>query len=117
MKSSLPEATKEQRKRWQQMQATGCVACCLDGMIGNPGDIHHLLSGGKRISHWHSVCLCSFHHRNVLKGDHHNDTPSLASEPKKFRERYGNDQELLAAQNAILQHYCEVTNTNEHHYE
>lgn len=113
MKSSLPEATKEQRKRWQQAQYVGCVACALDGMIGNPGDVHHLLSGGKRISHSHTVILCPFHHRGILKGEHHT-TPSLATDPKKFRERYGNDTELLAAQNALLQHYIEVT-SNEHH--
>lgn len=95
------------------MQELGCVASILDGVIGVPGEIHHILSGGRRISHDHTVCLSPFHHRGIIpegrKPDEYQAVhgPSLALKPRAFRVRYGDEEELLAIQEALLDHYLE----------
>lgn len=119
MHTSLPSPTTKQVKRWKRLVELGCVACALDGVLGVPGDIHHLLSGGKRISHDHTVCLSPWHHRGILppgrkaEDFEHEHGPSLALKPKAFRRRYGDEEELLAIQNALLDHYVEVIGVQE----
>jgi hypothetical protein len=66
-----------------------------------PPDIHHQLSGGRRKADAATIPLCPYHHRGVW-----NDRfthlrlastllgPSLALEPKRFREQFGTDEEL-----------------------
>lgn len=96
------------------MQELGCVASLLDGVPGVPGDIHHLLSGGRRISHDHTVCLSPWHHRGLLPSGRKAEEfaevhgPSLALAPNAFRRRYGDEEELLAIQDALLDHYLET---------
>jgi len=51
---------------------------------------HHLLSGGKRISHAHTIPLCDLHHTGV-EGIH--------TRKKWFREQFGTDDELLEITN------------------
>lgn len=104
LNSSLPKPTKEEVRRWQYMSDLGCIACALDGILGVPGDVHHLLSGGRRISHSHTVLLCPLHHRSVgltnkLKEE---GVVSLDANPKEFQQRYGTPQELLEIQNQLL---------------
>ena len=99
------------------MQAIGCVCCALDGRLGVPGDIHHILSGGRRISHRHTICLDPWHHRSVKPSDTKLTTvrfkevygPALDANPKEFQQRYGTQQELLEIQEALIQKYYEVT--------
>ena len=96
------------------MQELGCIASLLDGVPGVPGDIHHLLSGGRRISHDHTVCLSPWHHRGILPSGRKAEEfaevhgPSLALAPNAFRRRYGDEEELLAIQDALLDHYLET---------
>ena len=96
------------------MQELGCTACQLDGVPSVPGEVHHLLSGGRRISHDHSVLLCPWHHRGVLPSGRKAEEfaevhgPSLALAPNAFRRRYGDEEELLAIQDALLDHYLET---------
>lgn len=97
------------------MSEIGCIACALDGTLGVPGQVHHLLSGGRRISHRHSVLLCPYHHTGDMpegrKYEEFSEVhgPSLARNPRAFRLRYGDEEELLAIQDALLDHYQEVT--------
>ena len=96
------------------MQELGCIASLLDGVPGVPGEIHHLLSGGRRISHDHTVCLSPWHHRGILPSGRKAEEfaevhgPSLALAPNAFRRRYGDEEELLAIQDALLDHYLET---------
>lgn len=121
MKSSLPSPTKAQLERWRVMQELGCVCCCLDQRTGVPSDIHHVLSGGRRISHSHSLALCSYHHRSVKPSDtlltdkqfKEMYGPALDANPKEFQQRYGTQQELLEIQEALIQKYYEVTSGNQ----
>lgn len=93
------------------MQDIGCVACALNGTLEVPGDIHHILSGGKRISHWHTCCLCPYHHRGNgwTEQIELDNGPSLAYNPTKFREQYGSDVELLEIQNELIMAYDNIT--------
>lgn len=107
MKSPIGSPTKEHQRRFQLMQHFGCVACYMEGRSGSPGDVHHLLSGGRRIGHDATVCLCEWHHRGVPKAGGEELAasilgPSLAKEPRKFRHHYGHDAVLLKLQNELL---------------
>lgn len=116
MQSSLPSPTKEQLRRWQDLQSIGCVVCVLNGILETPGDVHHLLSGGKRISHSHTIVLHPWYHRGVTDGrglDEYVELygPSLALDKRGFERTFGTERELLEISNELLQKYREVTTT------
>jgi len=91
------------------MLDAGCVACLLRGHPRQPGEIHHLLSGGRRRGHEFSVCLCPGHHRAVCDLPYKEwkeiHGPSLAKEPRKFKEEFGDDEFLLEIQENIVRGY------------
>lgn len=94
MKSSLPAPTKAQSKRMYIIKAEiGCIACDLLGNSGVWADAHHLLSGGRRISHDHTIPLCKLHH---------NGKDGIHTRKRWFRETFGSDDELLAVTNKLL---------------
>ncbi len=111
-------ATKAQRTRWDDAKARGCVACHLNTVdhglarasYGNDLEMHHLLSGGRRIGHDATICLCHFHHqaKRLPYPDHGYEEqakafgPSLERESRRFHEFYGTDQQLLAYQEIML---------------
>ena len=48
------------------LEQIGCAVCFFRLRIeGSQGEIHHLLSGGKRMSHYMAIPLCASHHRGV----------------------------------------------------
>lgn len=103
----MANPTRADKERWSRIVELGCVACILDGNLGVPPDIHHILSGGRRIGHRATVGLCPWHHRGV--GEYtETHGPSLARNPKLFEERYGTGPELLEMQNELLKHYLTV---------
>ena len=49
--------------------ALGCISCHIDGHPETPGAVHHILSGGRRMGHMHTICLCDpGHHQNGQQG-------------------------------------------------
>lgn len=110
MKHSTGKPTKSEQARFDKMKEMGqCVACYQRGIHGRGYvEIHHLLSGNRRIGHLASVSLCSYHHRAVLpEGMTRAEAdevfgPSLANGSKPFRAEFGSDKELLDLQNALL---------------
>lgn len=71
----------------------GCIACYVMDKPRTPGAVHHLLSGGRRIGHLSSICLCDpGHHQNPQKG-----SGKIARHPTKarFEAAYGKESELL----------------------
>lgn len=90
-----PSPTAAERRRWDWMQEVGCVACLIDDpdRLGTPGDVHHLLAGGRRLGHRLSVILCPYHHRGY--GSANTGSPSLARDPRAFTACYGSPAQLL----------------------
>ena len=123
MRHSTGTPTKAEQARMDAMKEMGqCVACYQIGIHGRGHiEIHHLLSGNKRIGHMATVSLCVWHHRGVLPDrivlDDDSEVnyryapaseipgwigPSLAHGSKPFRAKFGSDAELLALQNALI---------------
>lgn len=111
---STNSPTKAQVKRFQAIADIGCLACILEGRAGEPPDIQHLLSGGKRRGHDATIGLCPWHHRGQPKGDLREVGmqalfgPSMHHHRRAFIERYGTDDELLAMQDRLIARYSEL---------
>ena len=101
----------ERQRLIDTLQSVGCLACRKRGFTGMPSDMHHPLTGGRRIDDDVFYPLCEYHHRNVQKGAYTLEMmrltygPSLACEPRKFREEFGTDTELLVERDRLLQLY------------
>ena len=84
--------TKEERAWMDAITALGCIACLIEGRERVPGAVHHILRGGHRIGHLHTICLCD-------PGHHQNGQPMglISRHPWKaqFEARYGTEAELL----------------------
>ncbi len=97
------------------MQDIGCLACRQDGRPATPGDVHHLLVGGRRVSHHVSVLLCPWHHRGIPPNGLNDRQaerllgPSLAKSPRAFHARFGSDVELLEMQNRLIEERVNAT--------
>ena len=70
----------------ERIQALGCIVCELNYDLYSPADLHHPLSGGKRISKTHVIPLCPQHHRLHVFSRHRNK--------RKFIELYGTEEYL-----------------------
>jgi hypothetical protein len=111
MKHSTGNRTKAEQARFDKMKEMGlCMACYQDGVRGSQYvDIHHFLSGNKRIGHMATVALCPWHHdakwdnEAMTQSDMLADFgPSFHKHRREFRVVFGSDEELLAMQNALL---------------
>ena len=110
MRHSTGNRTKAEQARFDKMKEMGvCMACYLGGIKddGYHIEIHHLLSGNKRIGHMATVSLCIWHHRgksSFFTKDYMTRKfgPSLAHGSKPFRAEFGTDKELLDMQNEFL---------------
>lgn len=104
---AIPKATKakagkrtptaEEREWMDFITSVGCIACLIDGHPGTPGAVHHILCGGRRLGHLHSICLCQ-------PGHHMDGGPDKISRhpwKARFEARYGTEAELLARTKAI----------------
>jgi Recombination enhancement, RecA-dependent nuclease len=80
----------------------GCVACRKDGLGYVAPQVHHILSGGRRIGHLSTLPLCPGHHQ-----DGHGALGMVARHPYKarFEAKYGTEAELLA----LLQRHIGAT--------
>lgn len=99
---------------WLRMvKEAGCVCCAARGYDREPGgplaEAHHLLSGGIRRGHMHTVGLCAWHHRGrlIVTGWTHVTHrrllgPSLAEGSVPFHEAFGDDDALMAATHALI---------------
>lgn len=99
---------------WLRMvKEAGCVCCAARGYYREPGgplaEAHHLLSGGIRRGHLHTVGLCAWHHRGrlIVSGWTHASHrrllgPSLAEGSVPFHEAFGDDDALMAATHALI---------------
>jgi len=98
MKSSLKPATKAEKRRFEIIKRdVGCIACYIEhGVMGTEADAHHLLSGGRRISHSHTIPLCPACHTGPN---------SIHKRKQWFRDLYGTDDELLDRTDALVKQF------------
>jgi hypothetical protein len=91
---------KAELARFAKLQALGCLCCRKAGSGYRAPDIHHILSGGRRIGHMATIGLCEFHHRIPSNGTVVG--PSLADGSKRFEAHWGTQRELLAEVDLII---------------
>ena len=84
--------TQSDREWMDAVARMGCCVCLREHGQPTPAEVHHLLSGGRRIGHKYTIGLCSpGHHRNgdgIQKISRH---PNRA----RFEAAYGTEAELL----------------------
>jgi hypothetical protein len=86
-------ASKEERLWMAAICRIGCIVCVLTGKGATPGVPHHLLSGGRRIGHMSTICLCDpGHHQYPEPG-----SGKVARHPTlaQFEAAYGSEEYLL----------------------
>lgn len=113
--------TRDEERRFDEIQARGCVPCWLEAKlqgrkwIPEPCDIHHVQQANQCGHHRFTYGNCPWHHRGIPKNDL-TDTqmrsifgPSKAKEPKAYRARYGSEDDLLVYQERLLiQSLCDL---------
>jgi hypothetical protein len=109
MRHSTGKPTKAEQARFSTIKDSAVCVCCHQlGLISSYVEIHHILSGSRRIGHMATVGLCPWHHRAVPLDGHTKASMrseygfSLAEGSKPFRGQFGSDAELLAYQDAML---------------
>jgi len=105
--SSLPNPTKAEALRHRLIIEGGCIACWLYAELHTACEVHHLTTGGKhgqlRRGHAFTLGICPWHHRGVgSKSLIATVGPSYQHTPRKFREVFGTDDELMVVQARIL---------------
>jgi hypothetical protein len=96
-------STKAEKERFRKLVDIGCICCRILGVYSQP-EIHHILSGGRRMGHMFTIPLCPTHHRGVVafpRGSF-DPGPSLADGSKPFHARFGTQKELLAKVNELI---------------
>ncbi len=93
------KGTKAEEARKDACRELGCIACILDGVPEGQRyegrvEIHHMVSGNKKIGEWATVPLCEPHHTG----------PDLSYHKTRraFREHYGNDLALVETTNLAI---------------
>lgn len=84
--------TKNERDWMDKIVRYGCIACRLDGQEPRPTAVHHLLRGGVRMGHMHTIGLCDpGHHQNGAQFGMVSRHPDRLA----FEAKYGTEAELL----------------------
>ena len=82
---------KDQKRFQDAIRALGCIVCLGQG-VDSPAEIHHLLSGSRRIGEDSVIGLCPTHHRSGLNTE---EVVSRHPWRREFEARYGTEDELL----------------------
>jgi len=80
-------------QRWMDaITDLGCIVCAREGRGYVPACVHHLLRGGRRIGHLHTIPLCPAHHSGGVCNDEY-----VSRHPfkREFERRYGTEEQLL----------------------
>lgn len=117
MKSSLRPPTTAEKRYHQELRDAGCVLCWIGQRHGLRRtwmaiEVHHLLSGGHRISHRAVLNACHYHHQaDFFPSGCENSSysslvpiygPSLKRSPGQFRTLYGSDSQLIFERDVML---------------
>lgn len=111
MKHSTGNPTKAEAARFAKLKALGCIACYLGGNAVEDNvepQIHHYLSGNKRIGHMATIPLCAWCHLGTPYDGVPSEWflanlgPSFHRHTREFRAKYGTDAELLETVNGMI---------------
>lgn len=99
MKHSTGTPTKYEQDRLDAMIRLGCVACAHLKIPYADIEVHHLLSGGKRMGHWFTIPLCAGHHQGDFTRLQKELIPrkklvAISSGSKAFNKAYPTQREL-----------------------
>ncbi len=85
--------TKAEKAWMSAIASLGCIICRMQDRGYVPAAVHHILSGGQRIDHFHTIPLCDpGHHQGAPKQSREvSRHPNLA----RFEEKYGTEEFLL----------------------
>lgn len=86
-------APNAEERRWMDfIVAHGCICCRLDGHAPRPTAVHHILRGGVRMGHLHTLGLCDPGHH---QGGQQFGMVSRHPDKAQFEQQYGTEQQLL----------------------
>ena len=91
--------SKRDLARYDQLVKLGCI-CCYNLKLYSAPDMHHILSGGRRIGNQATIPLCPYHHRGVDR--RHDVGPSLADGSRIFARYHGTERDLLKQVNELI---------------
>lgn len=77
----------------------GCIVCRLFRAVITPCEIHHRLSGGRRMGPRYVLGLCYLHHRS---GRDDREVVSRDHNQKRFEARYGTEESLQAKADELI---------------
>lgn len=94
------QPNKAESKHMSEVAELGCIVCRKNGFI-TPAEIHHTQGKTKPNSHFMVLPLCFEHHRRG------GDREPISRHPykKRFEDAYGNEEELLAEVELLLNDY------------
>jgi hypothetical protein len=84
--------THAERVWMDRITQLGCIVCWLSEGMTTPAEVHHMLSGGRRLGHLSTIPLCYLHHRS---GRNDEEVVSRDQSQRRFEERYGTEAFLL----------------------
>ena len=84
-----------------------CIVCDREYGVKTPAEIHHLVSGSKRLGERYTILLCPGHHRNQEAGkiSRHSQGGKRGGK-SAFEAAYGSEQELLRYQDELVKQQC-----------
>jgi len=92
--------TKGEARFQREVRELGCICCRLDmGITDSPCEIHHMLSGGRRMGELFVLGLCPLHHRG---GRNDAEVVSRDHSQRRFEARYGTEMSLLERTKALV---------------
>lgn len=112
---STKAPTKVEVLRFDALRKIGCLACLHNlandmPITGMAVEIHHVLSGGRRIGHEATIPLCVFHHQadkwpDPAMGYKQASAlyePTLARDARRFHDFYGLELDLITLANRMM---------------
>lgn len=92
--------TKRDLARFDALHRIGCICCRKAGSGYSSPDVHHILSGSRRMGHQFTLPLCPWHHRYPSNGTVVG--PSIADGSKLFTAHWGSQEDLLDEVNQLI---------------
>ena len=91
--------TKAESAHMARVAELGCLPCRNNGFPNTPAECHHIrhqVGVGRRSSHYETIPLCDFHHRNGNYGE------AIHAGKAAWEERFGTELQLLEQTRELL---------------